>query len=200
MAIELLNRKESVILTAIEIIGDLGIQGLSTKEIAKRQGISEGTLFRHFKTKKEIVLAVLEYFSQYDRDIFATAWQKNGTAQEAILFATDSLATNYENYPALTVVSQLYGILSFDPALSEKVKEIVKGRNAFFTEVIVVGQARAELYGADAEALADVIHGTFNAICLKWWLADQAFSLRAQVVSAVKMVLAAFALNKEEEI
>ena len=196
MAIELLHRKESVILTTIEIIGDLGIQGLSTKEIAKRQGISEGTLFRHFKTKNDIILAVLDYFSQYDKDIFATARQKGGTAQDSILFVIDSFATYYENYPAITVGSQLYGFLSFNPVLGEKVKEIVKMRNAFLTEIIAGGQACAELCGTKAEALADVIHGTFNAICLKWWLANQSFSLRTQAVATVKMVLDTFIVRK----
>ena len=64
------HRKDRIILTAIEIINELGIQGLSTREIARRQEISEGTLFRHYKSKNDIILAVLDDFSKYDADIF----------------------------------------------------------------------------------------------------------------------------------
>jgi Transcriptional regulator len=48
-----IKRKDRIILTCIEIISDLGFQGLSTKEITQRQNISDGTLYKHFKRKKK---------------------------------------------------------------------------------------------------------------------------------------------------
>ncbi|MDP4091416.1 MAG: TetR/AcrR family transcriptional regulator, partial [Bacillota bacterium] len=48
-----IKRKERVTLTAIDILNELGFQGLSTKEICKRQEISEGTRYEHFKNKNE---------------------------------------------------------------------------------------------------------------------------------------------------
>ena len=56
----LLNRKDSIVITAIEIMSELGIHGLTTKEIARRQGISEGTIFRYFRSKNEIILSMLK--------------------------------------------------------------------------------------------------------------------------------------------
>lgn len=195
MSIRLLHRKERVILTAIEIIGELGMQGLSTKEIAKRQQISEGTLFRHFKSKNEIIIAVLDYFSQYDTDVFATVELKKMTAKEGILFIADSLATYYENYPAMTAVSQLFGILSFDPELGEKSKSIQMGRHQFFIDIVTAGQARGEFVGINAKSVADVLYGTFIAVCTRWRLAGQNFSLREEVLLALNLVLDAFTLQ-----
>ncbi|MDD4730008.1 MAG: NAD(+)--rifampin ADP-ribosyltransferase [Dysgonamonadaceae bacterium] len=57
----MLHRKERLIRTAIEIVDEIGIQGLTTKEIAKRQDVSEATLFRHFASKNELLKAVLDY-------------------------------------------------------------------------------------------------------------------------------------------
>ncbi|HWQ42004.1 MAG TPA: helix-turn-helix domain-containing protein [Desulfosporosinus sp.] len=53
----------------IEVIDEQGLQGLTTREVAKKQDISESTIFKHYKSKNELILAVLDYFSQYDQAI-----------------------------------------------------------------------------------------------------------------------------------
>jgi AcrR family transcriptional regulator len=54
----LLHRRERIILTAIDIINELGIQGLSIREVAKREAIATSSIFSHFKSKNELILAV----------------------------------------------------------------------------------------------------------------------------------------------
>jgi len=193
MTINFLHRKESVILTAIEIIDELGIQGLSTREIAKRQGISEGTLFRHFKSKNEIVIAVLDYFSKYDADIFDSVKLKRLKSKEAIIFLIDSHVSYYENYPAITAVTQLYGVLSAEPDFTEKIKSIFFGRMNFLKEVIEGGQRAGEIKpDIDSDVAAHIIDGTFRSICLTWRMNGRKFPLREKMLLAVNVLLEAF--------
>ncbi len=49
-------RRVQIKQAAKEIIFEEGLQKLSTRNIAAKVGISEGTIFRHFGTKKEILL------------------------------------------------------------------------------------------------------------------------------------------------
>ncbi|HWR39451.1 MAG TPA: TetR/AcrR family transcriptional regulator [Patescibacteria group bacterium] len=193
MAMELLHRKESIILSVIDIINELGIQGLSTRELAKRQGISEGTLFRHFKTKNHIILAVLEYFSKYDADIFHSVKLKELKPREAITFFVDSYATYYENYPAITVMTQIYSVLSYEAKLAPKITSILDERKKFLQQLIEEGQRLGEIRSeADSDILADIIDGTCGAICLTWRMRSYNFSLRDQTLSALRMILDAF--------
>jgi len=55
---------------AVETLNRDGIQGATTREIARRAGVNEVTLFRHFKSKEQLLRAVL---------------QRGRTAQAAIL-------------------------------------------------------------------------------------------------------------------
>jgi AcrR family transcriptional regulator len=188
-----LHRKERVVLTAIEIIDELGIQGLSTREIAERQGISEGTLFRHFKSKNEIILAVLDNFSKYDLDIFDSVKLKGLTAKEAIIFLVDSYVTYYENYPAITAVTQIYGVLLSEPDFAEKLKSILFSRRNFLKEVIAEGQKTGEIKpDMESGTLADIFFGACGNICLVWRLNGRDFSLREETLLAVNMLLEAF--------
>ena len=197
--IKFLHRKENVILTAIEIIDELGIQGLSTREIAKRQEISEGTLFRHFKSKREIVIAVLDYFSQYDADIFHSVKLKKMKSTDAIVFLIDSHVTYYENYPAITALTQLYGVLAADPDYAEKMTKILLDRRNFLKEVIEGGQKAGELSSTiESDLLVSIIEGTFRDICLTWRMNGRKFPLRDNMLAALNVLLVAFSRSRND--
>jgi AcrR family transcriptional regulator len=195
--IKFLHRKENVVLTAIEIIDELGIQGLSTREIAKRQGISEGTLFRHFKSKNDIILDVLDYFSKYDADIFQSVTLKGLKAKEAIAFLVDSYITYYENYPAIIALTQIYGVLLSEPDFADKIKSILLSRKNFLKGVIEAGQQSGEIkVDVESDIVTDIIIGTFGSICMTWRLSDRGFPLRERTLSALTVLLEAFSDRK----
>ncbi len=55
-----LNEKEEKILqSSIKLFSEKGFNASTSKEIAKDAGISEGTIFKYFKTKKDILKAIL---------------------------------------------------------------------------------------------------------------------------------------------
>jgi AcrR family transcriptional regulator len=57
---ETLTEKQKKILeSAIEIFAEKGYSATSTSEIAKKAGVAEGTIFRHYKTKKELLLSIV---------------------------------------------------------------------------------------------------------------------------------------------
>lgn len=49
---EALRRNKKIILAAIQAFAEKGYASTSTSEIAKNAGVAEGTIFRHYKTKK----------------------------------------------------------------------------------------------------------------------------------------------------
>lgn len=203
MSTQFLHRKESVILTAIEIIDELGVQGLSTREIAKRQGISEGTLFRHFKNKNEIVLAVLDYFSQYDQDIFATIRNKDQTTTRSIMDMFDMYVTYYESYPAIIAVTQL-SVLLKEQEILDKIESINDSRQRFLNELILRAQKNGEISTmVSDEMLSDIIIGTFRIKCSKWRNRKQDYSLKEEILVSIQVLLQAFdgsrLLNGEAE-
>jgi AcrR family transcriptional regulator len=190
MEIALLHRKESLVLTAVEVLNELGVQGLSTREIAKRQGVSEATLFRHFKNKNELLLAVLEHYSQYDSDIAASTRLKLKKPKEAIMFYVTAYVEYYENYPAITAITQAYDVLSCDPGLGEKIKSIFLSRLSFIKELVEEAQKAGEIpESLDAEKFADVILGLIRSICLKWRLNGFSFSLKEYSLRTLQMIL-----------
>jgi AcrR family transcriptional regulator len=56
--------KERILRAALQLFKEKGLEGTTTKEISKRSGIAEGTLFNYFKTKEDLAL----YFFQKETE------------------------------------------------------------------------------------------------------------------------------------
>jgi len=193
MGMNILHRKVRLIITTIEIIDELGIQRLSTREIAKRQGVSEATLFRHFKSKSELLIAVLDYYSQFDSDIFQSAKMKGLGPRNAIKYFITSLVEYYENYPAITSIMQVLDVLRYDPELVDKVKDVIHIRSGYIKQLVEEAQLAGEISpDVDCDNLADIISGFWREICLKWRLDNQSFSLKDRTLATLEMVLNSF--------
>lgn len=53
-------RQAEIVNTAIAIIGELGVSGLTTAKLAERLGTSEPALYRHFQDKEAILSAIID--------------------------------------------------------------------------------------------------------------------------------------------
>ncbi len=57
--LELADKEKRILEAAIQISNEKGFSSTTTSEIAKRAGIAEGTIFRYFKTKKDIIHGIM---------------------------------------------------------------------------------------------------------------------------------------------
>jgi AcrR family transcriptional regulator len=195
----LLHTKEKIILEAINEIHDNGAHGLSTREIAKRVGISEPAIFKHFKTKSEIILAVLDHFSLYDNDVIQSIRTKNLSPLESLRSFIDIFGTYYENYPAITSVTLNLNLLQNDALCKEKVQQIQQNRIHFISELLEAAKALNEIkQEVDTEALSITIIGAIREWCHQWREKQYQFSLKNRMLTTVTMLLEAFRDEKEE--
>jgi len=53
-------RQEQIKKAVLDIIADEGLQNISTRNLAKKIGLSEGAIFRHFPTKRDIIKGIMD--------------------------------------------------------------------------------------------------------------------------------------------
>lgn len=193
MEISLIHRKEGIIISTIETLNEVGIQNLSTKLIAKREGVSEGTLFRHFKNKTEIMIAVIDHFSKFDDAIIETSINRKLDPIETIRYFVGAYAEYYENYPEITAVVQCYDSLMCDPELYDKIRNIITKRSDFILKTIKDAQKNGVIKSnINSELLEHLITGGCTDICLKWRRAKFNFSIKDRTLAMLDILLDAF--------
>lgn len=184
------TRKESIIISAIEIIDELGINELSVRELASRQGVSEAALYRHFKNKEEIILEVFEYYSKYDQNIINTVNNSNYTAKEGIIFSIKSLMEFYESHPAISSLLFLYQTYISEDIVAQRAKDIFNSRWSFISYLIEKGQRDGSVgLNFKSEALSDIILGINMAVVVKWRTNKYNFSLKERVLDTLELLL-----------
>lgn len=63
------NTRDKIILAVEELIASKGVNSFSLRDIAKYLNISTGSLYYHFKTKDEIISAIIDiHFNDLERD------------------------------------------------------------------------------------------------------------------------------------
>ncbi len=65
------DRVRQIAQAALDLIAEDGLRRFTTKAIAEKVGITDGTIFRHFKNKDEIVLAAMDLLEE---SMFADAF------------------------------------------------------------------------------------------------------------------------------
>lgn len=53
------EKQMKIVQAAVDIFAEKGYSASSTSEIAQKAGVAEGTIFRHYKTKKELLLSII---------------------------------------------------------------------------------------------------------------------------------------------
>jgi AcrR family transcriptional regulator len=184
------TRRDSIILASIDIISESGIQGLSTKEIAAKQGISESLLYKHFKSIDEVLTAVVEYFSRFDTMIINTILKRDITCRERILEYTKSFVELYENYPALAAILLNYETLMHYDHTRQMAIGIIENRADFVTKVIKIGQETGEIdsYYTPQE-LTDIIEGIIRFMILRWKMSGCSYNLKENMLVTIKKML-----------
>jgi AcrR family transcriptional regulator len=77
--------REDWIRGALEILRASGIEGVKIVPLAKRLGVTSGSFYWHFKNRKELHLALLEYWERTMTDsVFDITTQYDGSPKERI--------------------------------------------------------------------------------------------------------------------
>ena len=179
-----ITRRESIVLTAIEIIEESGIEGLSIRTIASRQKVVESSIYKHFKSKEEIMLNVLENYSMYDKNIINTIEFNNFGAREGIVFFIEALINMYEAHPSLMTLPHSFEMLKTSNPLVDKVREVFIKRVEFITQLVNKGK-NEDVFSKNlnSDFVAETIIGLKRTILLKWRMSNYKFPLKETIMN-----------------
>lgn len=190
MKIDILKRKESIIITAIEVLYEVGINGMTIKEIAKRQNISEPAIYRHFDGKKEIIKEILRRYSIYDEVIKNTIFDNSMAGKEAIIYFCRAYAEYYQNYPQITTIMFSLDIFKYDEEANEEMKNIIKNRyNLLFGLISKAIDKKEVSLSKDIQVLTDSIFSILWTTTFLWRMENCSFDVKERILLAVDNII-----------
>lgn len=193
MKTDYLSRKEKIVLTTIDLIHEMGVSSVSMKEIAKREGVTEASLYKHFKSKEELLAAVIDYFERYDSHIFSTLEQDKKSPSSNIFRYFKIYAEYYSNYREVTALIDACNELARGGCLADRARGHMDRELDFMKRQISAGQELGELTkDILPESLAFILLGSFDRIIAMWRWKNYEFSLTEKTKEIIKAVIEAF--------
>lgn len=186
----MLNRKDKIIISAIELLDEDGIAGVTIKNIAKKQKVTEPALYRQFQSKQEIINSIMEEFGYYDQRIQETIQQSDLKGREALLFYVRRYAELYENYSELTTVLLSMDVYFYQAYTKGLMTKVIMDRKKFL--ILLVEQSRDALCFSDKMTpaeIASVIQGTIFAQIYEWRLSEKSYSLHEMMMKLFENML-----------
>ena len=89
---ERLSKREQLIKTAVELFSKNGIHATGIDTIVEYSGVTKKTLYAHFRSKEELVLAALRHYDGQFRNSFMRQVEARGRTPKARLLAVFDVA------------------------------------------------------------------------------------------------------------
>jgi len=172
------ERQNQIIEESIKLIHIQGIQGMTIKNISVAIGLTEAAIYRHFKSKDEILSAILDDFRQ-NLETQAQSQESNVTALEELNTRLNHMVDMFCAKPFIVSVIFSDEIFKNKQSLSNKIIELIKQNNEYFKLIIERGQKNNEFRSdIDANELAIIIMGSFRMVIKNWQHSKQFYSLK----------------------
>ena len=175
------ERQEQIISESINIIDKKGIQGLTIKNLSKAIGISEPGIYRHFESKTEILLSILNNFKEMAVMLSEMMKSYEATAIEKIRFMFSKMLELFSENPSMVSVIFSEEIFKNEEVLKIKIVEILNLHGQTLENIISEGQSENTIRKAiDKKSLALITMGSLRLLVKKWDLNNHNFNLSTE--------------------
>ena len=171
------ERQQQIVVSAIKLIADKGIQNLTTKNLSKEIGISEPALYRHFKNKSDILKGVIEYFKITMQSAIIKLEEQNDSLEKIELFIREHLKIIRSN-PDFAKVIFSEANFQNDENLILKMNNMMNKSHKILELTVQTGQDKNEIR-SDISSLSIVrmIIGAMRLLVTQWSISGMVFNL-----------------------
>ena len=175
------ERQQQIINESVKIIDEKGIQGLTIKNLSKAIGISEPGIYRHFESKTEILLSILNNFKEMALMLSEMMETYEAAAVEKISFMFSKMLELFSETPSMVSVIFSEEIFKNEEILKIKIAEILNLHAQTLENIISKGQAEKNVReDIDEKSLALIAMGSLRLFVKKWDMNNHNFNLNTE--------------------
>ena len=176
------ERRDEIAQTALQLAAERGAAAVSTQAIADHMGVSQATVFRHFKTRNDVFSEAIALVSRSVMEalgpIFADKSTPAAERLQRLVHAHLAFVQSNSGIPALVFSDTLH---QGAPELKAQVRQLMKAYAGRVAGLLVEGVEDGSVHAdADPALLAQTVVTLVQGVVLRWSLFDGSFDLETQ--------------------
>jgi AcrR family transcriptional regulator len=182
-------RQLEIIEAAGKILTASGVSGLTIKNLAKEMHFSESAIYRHFASKEEIIVAMLNYLAEdIDKRLSNLAKPADPKEHFKTLFREQFRFFSENHHFVVAVFSD--GLMKESLLINQNILKLMNVKIKHLMPIIMEGQQKGIFTNAiTTDELMHIIMGTFKLQMFKWWIANFEFDIKRSGDNMVQSIL-----------
>jgi AcrR family transcriptional regulator len=169
-------RQRQIVDAARKVIIKYGSEHVTVKKIAGEVGISETAVYRHFKSKRDILFLLAEYIEQSLVEDITKAATKGHTPLEVLNDVLRSHLSAVEQRRGISfqVIAEIISL--GDKKLNKRVSQAIERYTGCLKDLLIEGVKSGEIReDIDLEAVAMALFGIVQGLVNIWSLGNYSF-------------------------
>ena len=174
---EITPRQLELIEAASRLLTTSGVNGLTIKNLAKEMNFSESAIYRHFSSKEDIILAMLDYLAEnIDERLANIPKTENPEDNFRAMFQEQFKFFSRNSHYVVAVFSD--GLLEESQRINEAILKLMVVMMKHLMPLLTDGQQKNIFTNAiENEDLVHIVMGSFKLQMYKWRLFNFEFDL-----------------------
>ena len=170
-------RQIEIIEAAGRTLTNAGVSGLTIKNLAKEMNFSESAIYRHFDSKEDIVVAMLNYLAT-DADKRLSGLSNNEQPDVKLLALFREQIRFFKLNPHFVVAVFSDGLLEDNQRINEAILQVLNVKIKHLIPVVMEGQQKGVFTNTlTSDELIHIIMGAFKLQMFKWRVANFQFDI-----------------------
>lgn len=178
MTATITDRQLEIIEAAGKILSASGVSGLTIKNLAKEMKFSESALYRHYSSKEEIIISLLEFLAESMDERLTNAISKVESPEAKFITLFQNQLSFFSNHPHFVVAVFSDGLLEESQRINETILKIMIVKMKHLAPIIIEGQTnRVFTNNVSADELIHIVMGSYRLHMFKWRVSNFKFDI-----------------------
>ena len=183
-------RRNQILDAATQVFVRQGFQHARMDDIVEESGLSKGTLYWYFKSKEDIINAILRRLFAGDLEHLESLLNAEGTASERLVQLTNHRVIGLKRMSSLVpIIFEFYAVAVHQQWVKQFISEYFKHFRTLLEELIQQGIDRGEFRHVNARNAAISFASQYEGLTLHWMMDPQTVQWEILSEDSIPMLL-----------
>ncbi|HEU5329321.1 MAG: TetR/AcrR family transcriptional regulator [Thermomicrobiales bacterium] len=190
------ERRDQILDAASKVFARFGLQRARMDDIADASNLSKGALYLYFKSKDDLIAAILRRLYEHELRALRAAHTDTGSASQQLLALAGHAVGQVQQLSILLPIwFEFYALAGRQRAVRQSLIGYFQEYRTLLAALIQRGCDQGEFRPVDAEQTAIAFIALLEGVTLLWAVAPETFDVAAQARSSVRLLLAGIAAS-----